>query len=199
MGKLTHWSESYKSMDARIPTELIKIRKSVTFGGVFFLAKSVSFSEKIFESYVREKFLPISKDLWGGIREYNNVVLRVGVTFDKTVAFEIRGPWGVIFDILCDKKDSLLISKNKLNLERYKRPITHVSRKGFVRVTDEAAGPLNSHLNFASVTKALCIREMVIDADRLLSFKYNMDEVSNSLTALLIGDLLNGAGARVSS
>jgi hypothetical protein len=120
-----YWQSSYKGLDARIPADLVALRKSVAFARFYafadFSALHGDFSQTLVR--IRKSSVPDYQRVGSDIVKLDElpiifrIMSRVGHA-PEIVAAVGRTPYSVILDVLDAKKDPLIIDRVKVDVSR---------------------------------------------------------------------------------
>jgi hypothetical protein len=189
-----YWAKAYKDVDPRIPSELVTLRKSCTFGGMFLLGGKTQIGSGW--GALKKSLEPFAREQWGVARTIEDLPIQMRLPHRSESNVDlyviIPGRFSVILDILEAKKDEIVRNRTMVDVSKYKSRVRVRVLKRWLEVTDERKNPVNSASNFAPTT-ALLIQSgaTIVDADRLLRFEESLVESSNlsSLTTRLLESL----------
>ncbi|MDP3610148.1 MAG: NACHT domain-containing protein [Methylophilus sp.] len=169
-----HWESNYKNINPTIPSEILALRKAVTFDTDFFIGKEFPKQED-----VDDVFNGLTKIL--SLENKPRRLYQLSITKTKNnkplVCAKAIGKYCAILNILAAKKDPLIIQKHKIDLKHIKNQITHLPRKGFIKLDGASTSKLNSVNNFSAVTKLILANGWVLDHEKILTIKNDDSEL----------------------
>ncbi|MGC5803668.1 NACHT domain-containing protein [Ralstonia pseudosolanacearum] len=179
-------SKSYRGLDARIPADIIRIRRGICFSGTHIIGQfkdGRKFSEEANERFLK----PLMSDSQN--RRIEMCLLPRHEGNSAIAAIHILGADDVTLRILDQKKDPAMLPRTSIDLPDVKPRISGLSK--FEEVTDDPRSILNSFDNFAATTKILATHWYAVNTQYMLEQEEDENGTSalDQLTSRLLQEL----------
>ncbi|PXX35249.1 NACHT domain-containing protein [Undibacterium pigrum] len=154
---IIHREHSYKNMSPLIPAEELELRRSITFGSSYFLARDVNVASN--NSPAVEPYVVASVDDDTDLQHQRISIAKISNLKGSIFVIKVLTTNGIIGAILKSKRDPLVRAANIADNTKKPIAIYGLKTKKTIKIDDRTDDITNNNRNFSNITRLL-IREM---------------------------------------